>query len=77
MYRPAMPENNAAKTEYVWYCRKFLATFLAAAPGRTNREFKISRPTQEIASVTITAIATVKAVWVAFREIPRDDASWG
>ena len=62
--RPSTPAINALVTEYIWYCLKFFAMFLAAAPGKTRREFKISKPTQEMESVMMIAIATVKTVCV-------------
>ena len=72
-----MDATSANKTEKPWYCFKFLDTFRAAAPGRISREFKISRPTQEMANVTMTAIKTVNTVWVSPVGMPLEEASWG
>ena len=57
MQRPAIPAKSAKRMQNRWYCRRFLATFLAAAPGSTKREFRIKRPTQEMLSVTTMAMA--------------------
>ena len=51
--------------------------FRAAAAGSTSRELRISRPTQEMARVTTTAITAVKIPCVQTVLIPREEASWG
>ena len=51
--------------------------FRAEAPGRTIREFRISRPTLEMDSVTTTAMATMNSVWLSPTGMPREEASWG
>ena len=51
--------------------------FRADAPGRTRSEFKIKRPTQEIAKVTTMAMATVNNVWVCQVLKPLEEANCG
>ena len=72
-----MLATNANNTENRWYWRRFLDTLRADAPGRTNNEFRIKRPTQEIAKVTTTAMADVNMVWVNLVLMPRDEARYG
>ncbi len=56
-----MPEITALSTEKRWYCRTFLATFLAPAAGRTSRELMTKSPTQVMDRVTARATAEVKS----------------
>ena len=66
MNSPIMPAIKAMDTENICYCFIVFEMFRAAAPGSTKSEFIIIRPTQEMESVTITAMATVNAVWFAW-----------